>query len=71
MINYTTLREMKVHINHVGLMDDPVVEEKDLEETENISINKFFEIHQSITIKVRELKKVIKRDVILMRDNDF
>lgn len=59
-INYTILRQIKVHIKHGELRDDSVVEEEDLKETKNMSINKVFEICQSIYRAVKEHKRIIK-----------
>lgn len=61
-INYTTLRYMKVLIKHGELRDDSVVEEKDLEETEKIYINKVFEICQRIAKYVGKIKRIITRN---------
>lgn len=61
-INYTSLREKKVHIKYGELMDEPMVKEEDLEETENASKNKVYEICQSIAKDVDKLKRFIKRN---------
>lgn len=61
-INYTSLREKKVHIKYGELRDEPMVKEEDLEETENASKNKFYEICQSIAKDVDKLKRFIKRN---------
>lgn len=69
-IYYSSLRNMKIHIEHGELSNDWTDEEDDLEESDNSAINNIMEIYQQNNLSIRGLVKYVEDIKRIISRND-